>query len=104
VCGIRVEPYVPIERFTRCDADADGQWNLTDAVGILGYLFLGEDAPTCLDAADCDDTGELEVTDAIRLLGYLFLGADEPPPPFAECGADPSEDALDCEGHAVCGG
>ena len=65
---------------------------------ILRFLFLGDEAPDCLDAADINDDGVLTISDPIALLGHLFLGDDPPAPPFEESGVDPTEDALDCEG------
>src|SRR5262245_13744297 len=65
--------------FIRGDVDASGQHDISDAVGILGHLFLGGHVgPDCLDALDVDDSGEVEITDGIYLLGYLFLGNSAP--------------------------
>jgi hypothetical protein len=82
--------------FIRGDAVPDGVVNLTDAIAILQFLYLGASAPSCPDAFDVDDNGRIEITDAIRLLNYLFLGGDPPPPPFETAGPDPTEDELDC--------
>ncbi len=90
--------------FRRGDTDGSGSVELTDAISLLRYLFLGQAAPGCLDAADSDDNGNLELTDAIGVLGYLFLGADAPPAPGPQsCGGDPSEGAsLGCESYSSC--
>jgi hypothetical protein len=81
----------PGKLFHRGDADNNGQLQLTDAVRILGFLFLGQAPPTCMDAGDADDNGQLQLTDAVRILGFLFLGQAPPaspgPPPQA-CGLD----------------
>jgi Tol biopolymer transport system component len=90
-------PPPPPESFRRGDADATGRLNISDAIGLLGFLFLGGDSPACPDAADADDGGTLNITDAIRILGFLFLGDDEPPAPGpVSCGGDPTADALSC--------
>jgi hypothetical protein len=96
----------PPPRFVRGDANADGAINLTDALAILGFLYLGSEAPACMDAADFDDDGGTQptITDVISLLGWLFLGGRSPPPPSPtlaiyaaeDCGPDPTADALDC--------
>jgi hypothetical protein len=71
--------------------------HITDAIALLGHLFLGEEAPSCLDAADADDSGQLDLADAIGLLGYLFRGTAAPPEPGPDsCGRDPTEDELGC--------
>ncbi len=65
-------------------------------VSVLGFLFLGDAAPWCPDAADADDSGVLDITDPIYLLGHLFLGGPAPPPPgLAACGADRTLDRLE---------
>jgi hypothetical protein len=78
--------------FKRGDANADGGINLTDAVVLLGYLFLGNPATIpCEDAGDANDDGSLNLTDAVVALGYQFLGNPATlPPPGDTCGADPT--------------
>jgi Ca2+-binding RTX toxin-like protein len=89
--------------FIRGDVDASETLELTDAVRIFGFLFLGNPAELpCLDAADGDDSGDLTITDGIYLLGFLFLGASPPPAPHPACGPDPTEDPLSCSRHAAC--
>lgn len=83
-------------RFVRGNADGQGEIDISDAVSVLGYLFLGSATPPCLDAADGDDLGSIELTDAVYILGFLFLGGPAPPPPHPDCGADPSADELGC--------
>ncbi len=91
-----------VPQFRRGDANADGDLNLTDAIFILGALFLGEAAPTCADAADTDDSGEVNVTDAVLLLNHLFSGGPAPAAPFAECGVDSTLDELSCDSFPSC--
>lgn len=88
--------------FVRGDVDANGSHELTDAISIFGYLFLGRSGLGCLDAADTDDSGAVDITDGIYLLNYLFLGGPQPPAPFPECGADASSDDLRCDVFAGC--
>jgi hypothetical protein len=92
--------------FRRGDADDNAELEITDAVRILGFLFLGGVAPTCLEAADADNNGGIEVTDAIRILGYLFVGGPAPEPPGppgpgVECGPD-DDWALGCDSYTSC--
>ena len=87
--------------FERGDANSDGNFDLSDAVSILEFLFLGADRPDCPDAADVDDSGEADISDAIAALQFLFVGGAEPPAPFGACGEDPTKDALGCAA-AVC--
>ena len=89
----------PVEDFFfhRGDADDNGDLQLTDAVRILGVLFLGQGTIPCADAADADDNGVVQLTDAVRILGVLFLGQGTipaPGPTTEPCGADPTDDEL----------
>ena len=90
-------------QFARADANGDGTVNITDPIFVLGYLFLGDDAPTCIDAADGDDSGVVNITDPLYILNGLFLGGPLPPAPYPDCGPDPTEDDLTCDEFARCG-
>jgi formylglycine-generating enzyme required for sulfatase activity len=89
--------------FQRGDANADGTVNISDAISVLGFLFLGwQEALPCADAGDVDDSGALNITDPVYLLGFLFLGGPAPPAPHGKCGPDPTADALDCAAFPPC--
>jgi PKD repeat protein len=92
--------------FHRGDADSNGEVQLTDAIRILGILFLGQGTISCMDAADADDNGTLQLTDAIRILGVLFLGQGVIPPPgptSEPCGLDPTaDDGIGCDSYPPC--
>lgn len=85
--------------FRRGDVDDSGRLNITDAITVLNWLFLGSATPGCPDAADADDNGRNNITDAIQLLQFLFLGGPPPPAPGRDdCGIDPTADPLpDCD-------
>ncbi len=78
--------------------------NLSDALTILLYLFVGGTNPPCADAADADDSGVVLITDAIYLLRYLFQGGPALPPPYDTCGLDPTPDGLGCLSSSACPG
>ena len=86
--------------FVRGDANGDGKLDITDPIATLGYLFLGDPAPGCIDTADADDTGRLDLTDPIYSLGYLFLGGAVYPAPYPACGLDPTPDDLGCAAYS----
>jgi hypothetical protein len=83
--------------FRRGDVDGSGGLSLSDPVQLLGALFLGGTMDGgCEDAADADDDGALSLTDAVVILEHLFLGGPPPAAPGpAECGLDPTADALE---------
>ena len=89
-------------RFLRGDGNDDGTIDLTDAITILNYLFLGGVVPGCLDAADADDDDEIQLTDGIYTLSFLFSGGAPPPAPWPGCGEDPTAEGLDCAAHESC--
>ena len=85
----------PVLGFVRGDVDEDRDVNLTDAIQILGFLFLGE-REICRAAADVDGTAEISITDAVALLSHLFQGGAAPVAPFPGCGEDPAADSTGC--------
>ena len=89
-------------KFTRGDANADGNLNIADAIFVLGYLFGGGPAPVCQDTGDANDDGNVNIADAISILGHLFGGAGDLPPPFGTCGTDPTDDTLPCPSFPPC--
>ena len=94
---------VPSPAFRRGDVNDSGVVDLSDGLGILGALYLGERDLPCRDAADSNDDGVVDLSDAVSLFAYLFLGATAPPSPgpFA-CGTDPTEDGTGCETVTAC--
>ena len=86
----------PVEErggFRRGDHDGSGLSDITDALNLLGFLFLGTTGPICDDASDFDYSGALDITDALILLGHLFLGQPNglpSPGTGPDCGADPT--------------
>lgn len=91
-------------RFRRGDVNADGSLDISDAVSVLGFLFLGASPPSCIDAADVNDDATIDISDGVSILLHLFLGGIEPPVPFRDCGVDPTEDDLNCECYPPCWG
>jgi hypothetical protein len=84
--------------FIRGDANADGAFDISDAISVLFYLFSGgASTPRCLDALDADDTGTVDITDPLYILGALFQNGPVPPAPFPDPGTDPTTgDPYDC--------
>jgi hypothetical protein len=91
------EPSIP--QFVRGDVDGMGL-GLSDPISILEAMLIGSPKWACPDAADVDDGGEVDLSDAIVLLQFIFLHDRPPAPPYPTCGADPTSDALTCEGPA----
>jgi hypothetical protein len=73
------------------DANQDGALDLSDAIWILGHLFLGTSAalpceggtasrpgPGDLALVDVNGDGAIDLSDPVRILGFLFLGSGPP--------------------------
>lgn len=92
----------PRPRFRRGETNGDGRVDISDALAILGTLFLDAGEIECRDAADVNDTGAVDISDAVFLLRFLFLGGPPPPDPSDGCGVDPTGDDLGCEHYGAC--
>ncbi len=64
--------------FIRGDVNQDREVTLPDAISIFGFLFLGDQTPTCMDSADVNDDGAVELSNGAKLLNILFLGDSMP--------------------------
>ena len=102
--ALAVPGTTPTDAFRRGDVNDDARVDISDGVGLLGFLFLGGSAPGCTDAADANDSGDVGLSDAIFIFGFLFLGGDPPPAPGpVNCGPDPDGSVfLGCESYESC--
>jgi hypothetical protein len=87
------------QQFIRGDLNQDAAIDPQDfAYWLMGPPFI------CDDAADANDDGILDSGDSIALYDYIYLSGPDLPPPFPDCGTDPTSDALDCASFAGCAG
>jgi hypothetical protein len=71
------------------DANADGGINVSDAVYIINYVFIGGAAPIPYEAGDANCDGGVNVSDAVYIINYVFVGGSDP--------CDPNNDGIpDC--------
>lgn len=89
-------------RFLRGDANTDGAVDVADASRIMGWLFLGNDAPSCERTADANGDNEVTITDVTKLLNFLFLGGTAPVAPFPQCGTEQTRALLSCASYDAC--
>ena len=90
--------------FIRGNANDDLGIDIADPIWIVNELYLDGPATACPDDADANDDGLLDASDVVYLIEYLFRAGVSPPAPFPECGADPTEDEVDCFGPSLeCG-
>lgn len=71
------------------NANSDTQVNVSDAVYIINYVFVGGDAPDPIETADANCDATVNVSDAVYLINYVFIGGNAP--------CDPNGDEIpDC--------
>jgi hypothetical protein len=86
--------------FLRGEANGDGKLDLSDAVFIFGFLFLGTVEPGCREALDANDDGAIDLSDAIGILGHLFLGSPPTLPGMGVCEPLEASATFGCEGSS----
>ena len=60
------------------DANADETVNVSDAISIINYVFLGGVPPDPAESADTNCDGKVNVSDAVQIINYVFLGGNIP--------------------------
>jgi hypothetical protein len=60
------------------DANSDETVNVSDAVYIINYVFVGGDPPDPIESGDCNCDSTCNVSDAVWIINYVFVGGFEP--------------------------
>jgi Beta-propeller repeat/Dockerin type I domain len=71
------------------DANYDGTVNVSDAVYIINYVFVGGNSPNPYASGDTNCDSICNVSDAVWIINYVFVGG------FAPCDTD-GDDIPDC--------
>jgi Right handed beta helix region/Dockerin type I domain len=71
------------------DANRDFDVNVSDAVWITYYIFIGGYAPEPYASGDANCDGTVNVSDAVWIINYVFIGGQQP------CDTD-GDDIPDC--------
>ena len=96
--------------FHRGDPNIDGFVDLSDALYIIGFLFLNSPATPCRESANANADDAVDLSDAVFLLNFLFTGGrvlEFPGPPgVGPCGFDTdapdSPSNLGCASYSIC--
>lgn len=96
-----IELRPPEATFVRGDCNDDGTINISDAVFLLGALFVEAAAIPCGDTCDANDDGAWNISDPVSILLALFSDTTPLPGP-GSCGEDPTPDLLDCGSFSSC--
>ncbi|NIP43144.1 MAG: hypothetical protein GWO41_02785 [candidate division Zixibacteria bacterium] len=71
------------------DANADYNVNISDAVSIVNYVFVGGNPPDPYDIGDVNCDSSVNVSDAVSIINFVFIGGYSP--------CDPDNDGVpDC--------
>jgi hypothetical protein len=60
------------------DATGDESINISDAVWIINYIFIGGAEPDPYESGDTNCDGTVNVSDAVWIINYVFTGGDDP--------------------------
>lgn len=60
------------------DANGDETINVSDAVNIINYIFVGGDPPDPIESGDCNCDAVCNVSDAVWIINYVFVGGNQP--------------------------
>jgi hypothetical protein len=60
------------------DANSDGNVNVSDAVHIINFIFIGGDPPDPMDNGNVNCDGSVNISDAVWIINYVFIGGAEP--------------------------
>jgi len=87
-------------QYIRGDANADGSFNVSDAVYVKNNLSP-QPQGRCLRASDANASNSVNISDAAYIISHLSPQPDFPPP-FPDCGSIPT-DTLECDTFLPCG-
>ncbi|HIO65426.1 MAG TPA: hypothetical protein EYN40_01920 [Planctomycetes bacterium] len=102
--GLDGEPLPAEAPFIRGDGNADGLFDIGDAIYLLDYLFATIGPVPCEAAADTNGDALIDLADPIYTLEALFAGGSDPPYPYPGCGleSETNPDHLECQSYGVC--
>ena len=61
------------------DANGDGDVNISDAIWLINYVFMGgQPPPPVLACGDANGDGAAADSDVIWIINYVFVGGDPP--------------------------
>lgn len=69
---------ITVTDFLCGDANNDLFVNVSDAVYIINYVFVGGNPPVPLESGDANCDGGANVSDAVYIINYVFVGGTSP--------------------------
>jgi Viral BACON domain len=73
--GLNVESFKTIVYAAghTCDANADCLINISDAIWIINFIFVGGDPPLPCISGDCNCDSLVNISDAVAIINYVFI-------------------------------
>jgi len=68
----KIDGYIP------GDANNDKIVNVSDAVYIINFVFIGGAPPIPYESGNVNCDGSVNVSDAVYIINYVFVGGNEP--------------------------
>lgn len=67
-------------RVLNCDQDGNGEWDISDLVCLIDYMFNSYNTETCpLLSCEVDLNQGLDISDLVGFIDYFFNDGDPPP-------------------------
>ncbi|MBD3218033.1 MAG: hypothetical protein GF310_07120 [candidate division Zixibacteria bacterium] len=60
------------------DANSDASVNVSDAVYIINYIFIGGAPPDPLESGEVNCDAQVNISDAVWIINYIFIGGNAP--------------------------
>ncbi len=76
ICAININE--PEPQVLCGDANADEDVNISDAVYIINYIFIGGEEPQPYEAGEVNCDGTVNISDAVWIINYIFIGGTAP--------------------------
>jgi hypothetical protein len=73
-----IEIYISSDQYICGDANFDQAVNVSDAVWVINYVFIGGDPPIPLASGEVNCDGSVNVSDAVWIINYVFIGGNAP--------------------------
>jgi subtilisin family serine protease len=67
----------PVE-FGCGDTNGSGSVNISDAVLLINYIFIGGDPPVSPESGDTNCDGDVNISDAVVIINHVFIGGYAP--------------------------
>jgi hypothetical protein len=75
---VRLVREIPLSSSDCGDANSDANINVSDAVFLINYVFIGGSAPDPLELGDANCDGSVNVSDAVWIINFVFIGGNAP--------------------------